>query len=100
MTPLPFRPAIAVELPFVALADAAEALVKSATGCLWMGRGFFYPFLIAFALLGPSEIVFAAPLNLGLPPGHTWLALLHLASIMLVSATGKASRSVFAFHIS
>lgn len=58
-----------------------------------MGIIFAYSFLIAFALPGPSEIVLVAPLDLGLP---LWA---HLASIMLVSATGKAAGSVFAFHI-
>lgn len=52
-----------------------------------------YSFLIAFALPGPSEIVLAAPLDLGLP---AWA---QLGSIMLVSATGKAAGSVFAFHV-
>ena len=70
-----------------------RSLVETATGWPGMGIIFVYSFLIAFALPGPSEVVLIAPLDLGLPP---WL---HLASIMLVSATGKAAGSVFAFHI-
>ena len=70
-----------------------EALVESATGWPGMGIVFTYSFLIAFALPGPSEVVLAAPLDLGLPP---WA---RLSAIMLVSAFGKAAGSVFAFHI-
>jgi len=70
-----------------------EALVESATGWFGMGIIFVYSFLIAFVLPGPSEIVLLAPLDLGLPPA------IHLLSIMLVSAVGKAVGSVFAFHI-
>ncbi|WP_394348705.1 YqaA family protein [Halorubrum cibi] len=70
-----------------------EALVESATGWPGMGIIFVYSFLIAFALPGPSEVVLVAPIDLGLPP---WA---HLGSIMLVSATGKAVGSLFAFHI-
>nr|WP_254769503.1 VTT domain-containing protein [Salinilacihabitans rarus] len=58
-----------------------------------MGIVFAYSFLIAFALPGPSELVLVAPLDLGLP---SWAS---LASVMLVSATGKAAGSMFAFHI-
>ncbi|MEF8781037.1 MAG: VTT domain-containing protein [Haloferacaceae archaeon] len=82
-----------LEIPIVAAAGALEALVESATGWPGMGIIFVYSFLIAFVLPGPSEVVLAAPLNLGLP---TWA---HFGSIMLVSATGKAIGSVFAFHI-
>ncbi len=69
------------------------AFVESATGWPGMIIIFVYSFLIAFVLPGPSEVVLAAPLDLGLP---TWA---QLSSIMLVSATGKAAGSVFAFHI-
>ncbi|OYR58416.1 hypothetical protein DJ70_03280 [Halorubrum halodurans] len=58
-----------------------------------MGIIFVYSFLIAFALPGPSEVVLVAPIDLGLP---AWA---HLGGIMLVSATGKAIGSLFAFHI-
>lgn len=75
------------------LSGGFEALVESATGWSGMGIIFMYSFLIAFVLPAPSEIVLVAPLELGLPP---WL---HLASIMIVSATGKAAGSVFAFYI-
>ena len=70
-----------------------EALVESATGWAGMVVVFVYSFLIAFALPGPSEVVLAAPIDFGFPQ---WV---HLGSIMLVSATGKAIGSVFAFHI-
>ncbi|MEF8774082.1 MAG: VTT domain-containing protein, partial [Halobacteriales archaeon] len=50
-------------------------------------------FLIAFLLPGPSEVVLAAPLQLGLP---LWA---QLGVVMLVSGVGKAAGSVFAFHI-
>ena len=74
-------------------AGGFESLVESATGWPGMGIIFVYSFLIAFALPGPSEVVLVAPIDLGLPP---WA---HLGSIMLVSATGKAIGSLFAFHI-
>lgn len=77
----------------ISAGGSIEALVESATGWPGMGIVFVYSFLIAFALPGPSEVVLIAPLDLGLP---TWL---QLGSIMLVSATGKAVGSVFAFHI-
>gem|GEM_PF-275997 len=78
----------------VAGAEAGlEALVESATGWAGMTVIFVYSFLIAFALPGPSEVVLAAPIDFGVPQ---WA---NLGSIMLVSATGKAFGSVFAFHI-
>ncbi|MFC6812406.1 YqaA family protein [Natrialbaceae archaeon GCM10025810] len=70
-----------------------EGVIESATGWPGMGIIFVYSFLIAFALPGPSEVVLLAPLDLGLPK---WA---DLTGIMLVSATGKAAGSVFAFHI-
>ncbi|GAB3670539.1 YqaA family protein [Halopiger thermotolerans] len=81
------------ETPLITGSATFEALVESATGWPGMGIVFAYSFLIAFALPGPSEIVLVAPLDLGLP---SWA---HLPSIMLVSATGKAAGSVFAFYI-
>jgi membrane protein YqaA with SNARE-associated domain len=77
----------------LSLAGSIEAVVESATGWPGMGIIFVYSFLIAFVLPGPSEVVLAAPLELGLPP---WA---QLTSIMLVSAVGKAAGSVLAFHI-
>lgn len=77
----------------LSLTGELEALVETATGWPGMGIVFVYSFLIAFALPGPSEIVLAAPLELGLPP---WA---ELGGIMLVSATGKALGSVVAFHV-
>lgn len=54
-----------------------------------------YSFLIAFVLPLPSEVVLlpASTLRLGIPYE------LALVVVMLVSATGKAAGSVFAFHI-
>lgn len=72
---------------------SVEAVVESATGWPGMGVVFGYSFLIAFALPGPSEVVLAAPIDIGLSSTG------NLASIMLVSAAGKAAGSVFAFHI-
>lgn len=72
---------------------SVEGLVKTATGWPGMGIIFAYSFLIAFALPGPSEVVLAAPIDVGLSPTG------NLASVMLVSATGKAAGSVFAFRI-
>ena len=84
----------------LALADALswlevglEGFVRTATGPLGLVIIFVYSFLIAFALPGVSEVVLLAPLNLGLPQ---WA---NIGLIMLVSGTGKAVGSVFAFHI-
>ena len=78
---------------FSILGGGLEALVESATGWVGMGVVFLYSFLIAFVLPGPSEVVLLAPIDLGASPAG------NLLSIMLVSATGKAAGSVFAFHI-
>ncbi len=91
--PLASAPPLAVDGVLSAFGGGFESLVESATGWPGMGIVFVYSFLIAFALPGPSEVVLVAPIDLGLPP---WA---HLGSIMLVSATGKAVGSLFAFHI-
>ncbi|POG57349.1 hypothetical protein C5B90_03620 [Haloferax sp. Atlit-12N] len=70
-----------------------SSLVETATGWVGLVIIFAYSFLIAFALPGVSEIVLAAPLDLGLPYSAK------LAVIILVSGAGKAAGSVFAFHI-
>nr|WP_209490090.1 VTT domain-containing protein [Halolamina salifodinae] len=70
-----------------------SSLVETATGPMGLVAIFVYSFLIAFALPGVSEIVLAAPLDLGL--GRTG----RLAVIILISGVGKAAGSVFAFHI-
>lgn len=67
--------------------------VDNATGWPGLGIVFAYLFLIAFVLPGPSEIVLAAPLSLGLP---LWS---HLGLVIGVSATGKALGSLVAFHL-
>ena len=84
---------LSTRAPIVIGTDGFEAIVESATGWPGMGIIFVYSFLIAFVLPGPSEIVLAAPLDLGLP---SWA---NLSSIILTSAIGKAAGSVFAFHI-
>ncbi|ELZ91749.1 hypothetical protein C440_15584 [Haloferax mucosum ATCC BAA-1512] len=70
-----------------------SSLVETATGWLGLVVIFVYSFLIAFALPGVSEIVLAAPLDLGLSRGA------RLALIILISGAGKSAGSVFAFHI-
>ena len=70
-----------------------KVLVETATG--WAGLGIIavYSFLIAFVLPLPSEVVLAAPLQLGV--GY-WG---ELSAIIVVSGFGKAAGSVFAFHL-
>ena len=93
-------------LPGLSLLDAAvvplvggiefawlEGLVEHATGWAGLVIIWVYSFLIAFALPGVSEVVLAAPLDLGL---GKWP---RLSLIILVSAFGKAAGSVFAFHL-
>lgn len=91
MTPYSLGFSLLVEIP--SGADGIEGAVETATGWPGLGIIFGYSFLIAVALPGPSEIVLAAPLDLGLP---SWA---NLGLIMLVSATGKALGSLVAFHI-
>jgi len=91
---VPLDPVLAILLQQHASEGGLLAdLVKSATGWGGLVVIFVYSFLIAFALPGVSEIVLAAPLSLGL--GY-WG---RMALIMLVSGTGKAFGSVFAFHL-
>ena len=82
-----------VALSAVAVVDVLRSAVASATG--WPGLLLIavYSFLIAFILPGPSEVVLAAPLNLGLGPNA------ELAVIILVSGTAKAAGSVIALRI-
>ena len=68
-------------------------VVETATGWAGLGIIFVYSFLIAFALPGVSEVVLAAPLDLGLTQAG------RLALIIVVSGVGKAVGSVLAFHI-
>ncbi|MFB6127640.1 MAG: YqaA family protein [Halolamina sp.] len=80
--------------PFLGdLSVGLEELVRTATGWGGLLIVFVYSFLIAFALPGVSEVVLLAPLELGL--GY-WP---RMALVVLVSALGKATGSVFAFHI-
>ena len=82
-----------LDLLLISLGGELEALVETATGWPGMGIIFVYSFLIAFILPGPSEIVLAASLELGLPE---WA---QLSGIMFVSATGKALGSLVAYHV-
>jgi len=70
-----------------------EHVVETTTGWAGLGIIFVYSFLIAFALPGVSEVVLAAPLDLGL--GQVG----RLSVIIVVSGLGKAAGSVLAFHI-
>jgi len=70
-----------------------ESAVNTATGPVGLLIIFVYSFLIAFALPGVSEVVLAAPLDVGLPG---WA---ELSIIILISSVGKAAGSVFAFHL-
>ncbi|GAB3418608.1 hypothetical protein GCM10027435_18890 [Haloparvum alkalitolerans] len=85
--------AAAFETIWSTIVSVSQSAVESATGWGGLGVIFVYSFLIAFALPGPSEVVLAAPLDLGIP---YWAV---LGLIMLVSATGKALGSLFAFHL-
>ncbi|WP_193570056.1 MULTISPECIES: YqaA family protein [Halorussus] len=68
-------------------------VVETATGWAGLGIIFVYSFLIAFALPGVSEVVLAAPLDLGLSQAE------RLGLIIVVSGVGKAAGSMLAFHI-
>jgi len=70
-----------------------QRLVESATGWLGLGIIFVYSVLITFILPGPSEIVLATPLDIGLP---YWV---ELSIIVLVASMGKAAGSVLAFKV-
>ena len=70
-----------------------ESAVETATGPLGLAIIAVYSFLIAIVLPLPSEIVLAAPLNLGLPRSAD------LVLITLTSGLGKAAGSVVAFHL-
>lgn len=70
-----------------------ERAVETATGPIGLGLIAVYSFLIAVVLPLPSEIVLAAPLDIGFPQS------LDLALIVLTSGLGKAIGSVFAFHV-
>ena len=70
-----------------------EHAVETTTGWAGLAIIFVYSFLIAFALPGVSEVVLAAPLDLGLSQSAQY------AVIILVSGLGKAAGSVLAFHI-
>ncbi|MFC6836547.1 YqaA family protein [Halomarina ordinaria] len=81
----------------VAFADvglrALEGAVERATGPFGLVLIAVYSFLIAIVLPLPSEVVLAAPLNLGLP---RWA---NLTTIIVVSALGKAAGSVLALRL-
>jgi len=67
--------------------------VHTATGPWGLVVVWVYSFLVAIVLPLPSEVVLAAPIDLGLSTAA------RLALIILVSAFGKATGSVVAFHV-
>jgi membrane protein YqaA with SNARE-associated domain len=75
------------------LLNIIETPVKTARGPLGVIIIFIYSFLIAFALPGVSEVVLAAPLDLGL--GY----LGRMTTIILISSIGKSIGSFLAFYI-
>ena len=75
------------------LPEYGQAAIENATGWPGLVIIFLYSVLIGFVLPAPSEIVLAAPLDLGVP---LWVT---LVLIMGVSATGKAIGSLVAFHL-
>jgi membrane protein YqaA with SNARE-associated domain len=85
-------PAVAASIPGVGDLGLS-GLVETARGPFGLVLVFVYSVLIAFALPGVSEIVLAAPLELGL----TYLERMTL--IILVSAVGKTIGSLAAFHL-
>lgn len=72
---------------------ALETAVQTATGWPGLGIVFAYSALIAVVLPLPSEVVLAAPLDLGLGEALT------LGLIVVVSGAGKAVGSLAAFHV-
>ena len=93
-----FDAALAVHPPatlasFHANVRLLEHIVESATGWLGLLIIFTYSFLIAVVLPGPSEIVLATPLDIGLPYA------VELAIIILISSVGKAAGSLVAFKL-
>jgi membrane protein YqaA with SNARE-associated domain len=75
------------------LLDALRVAVETATGPAGLVIIAVYSFLIAIVLPLPSEVVLAAPLDLGLGTWGTY------ALIMVVSGLGKAAGSVVALKI-
>ena len=73
--------------------EALRAAVETATGPAGLVLIAAYSFLIAIVLPLPSEIVLAAPLDLGLPYSAK------MGLIILVSAVGKAAGSVVALKL-
>ena len=73
--------------------EIVEQAIRTATGPAGLGIIALYSFLIAFVLPRPSEGVLATPLSLGLPYS------VEIGLIVLVSGVGKATGSVFAFHL-
>ena len=93
MSELLFVAPAALEVFGVGVVELLRSAVESATG--WPGLVIIavYSFLIAFILPGPSEVVLAAPLNLGVGRAG------ELAIVILVSGVAKAAGSVLAFHV-
>lgn len=70
-----------------------ERAVEHATGLIGLLIIFVYSFLIAIVLPLPSEIVLAAPLDLGVP---RWMT---LTLIVVISGLGKSLGSILALRV-
>lgn len=70
-----------------------EKIVEHATGSIGLLIIFVYSFLIAIVLPLPSEIVLAAPLDLGFP---RWVT---MSLIVVVSGIGKSLGSILALRV-
>ncbi|MDY6780182.1 MAG: VTT domain-containing protein [Halobacteria archaeon] len=98
MLPLPETGALVFQVLYI-LSESSlsptfvERVVETATGWFGVGVVFVYSFLIAFVLPLPSEVVLAAPIDLGLGPTG------NLIVILVTSGTGKAFGSVVALHL-
>ncbi|MFQ3293304.1 MAG: membrane protein YqaA with SNARE-associated domain [Halobacteriales archaeon] len=89
--PFPIVPLGIFDFPWL------ESAVRTATGPWGLTIIGIYSFLIAFVLPLPSEVVLVpvqtGTMSFALPQSIEFII------VMLVSATGKAAGSVFAFHI-
>ncbi|PSP87951.1 hypothetical protein BRC90_09140 [Halobacteriales archaeon QS_4_69_34] len=93
MPSIPTTAVLAGEVAQFGGIEGLQEAVETATGPLGLAIIVVYSFLIAFVLPLPSEVVLAAPLDLGLPE------LIEGTLIVLVSGLGKAAGSVVAFRL-
>jgi membrane protein YqaA with SNARE-associated domain len=84
---------LAAGIGLLAAPRGLQGAVETATGPAGLLIVAVYSFLIAVALPLPSEVVLAAPLDLGLPTPVT------LALVIVVSALGKTAGSVAALSL-